>query len=61
MADFSNVDYWDERYANRPELFDWYQIYQNLKEFISLLFNKNDNILNIGAGTSSKLKQYFKK
>ncbi len=55
MADFSKADYWDDRYANHPELFDWYQIYPNLKEYISLLLNKNENILNVGAGTSSNL------
>jgi len=54
MADFSKVDYWEDRYANHPELFDWYQIYPNLRDFISLLLNKNDSVLNIGAGTSSK-------
>jgi hypothetical protein len=54
MSDYSDSEYWDERYANHPELFDWYQIYPNLKDYISLLFSRNDNILNCGAGTSSK-------
>jgi hypothetical protein len=59
MADYSKVDYWEERYANHPELFDWYQIYQNLKDYISLLLNKNDAILNVGAGTSSNIIKDF--
>lgn len=37
----------------QPEPFDWYQVYGGIKDVISQFINKNDKILNIGAGNSS--------
>ena len=36
------------------EPFDWYQVYGGIKDVISQHINKNDKILNVGAGNSRK-------
>jgi hypothetical protein len=54
MTDYSKLSYWEERYEVNPEPFDWYQIYQSLKDKISTFLKPNDKILILGAGTSSR-------
>ena len=40
-------------YFRQPEPFDWYQVYSGIKDVITQYINKNDKILNVGAGNSS--------
>jgi hypothetical protein len=53
MTDYSKLSYWEDRYKANPEPFDWYQIYDKLKEKISSFIKPLDKILILGAGTSS--------
>lgn len=39
----------------QPEPFDWYQVYSGIKDVITQYINKNDKILNVGSGNSSKV------
>ena len=52
LANYGKIEYWEERYARRPEPFDWYKVYSGIKEIISPYMTKNDKILNIGCGNS---------
>ena len=52
LANYGKIEYWEERYARRPEPFDWYQVYSGIKEIISQYMTKNDKILNVGCGNS---------
>ena len=54
MTDYSKLNYWEERYDNNSEPFDWYQIYDTLKEKIAAFIKPTDKILILGAGSSSK-------
>lgn len=55
MNDYSSQEYWDKRYAHEHlEVFEWYQVYDNLKEKISEFLKPEDEILYVGCGTSSK-------
>ncbi|KYQ89160.1 hypothetical protein DLAC_10405 [Tieghemostelium lacteum] len=44
--------YWDNRYINNPESFDWYQSYEGLKTIINEQTTHTDNILMVGCGNS---------
>ncbi|CAN6548389.1 unnamed protein product [Malus baccata var. baccata] len=48
--------YWDNRYANESESFDWYQKYQSLAPLINLYVprhpNQHNRILVVGCGNS---------
>ena len=52
MTDYSKLSYWEERYENHPDSFDWYQIYFTLKDKIFINLKPTDKILVLGAGTS---------
>ncbi|KJP86897.1 hypothetical protein AK88_03406 [Plasmodium fragile] len=50
---YGNISYWDERYTNEEEQFDWHQKWCSVKHIFSELNVRNDaKILNIGCGTS---------
>ena len=51
-SNYQKVEYWDNRYSNRPQPFDWLQTLSGLRTLIFKYINKNDNILNIGCGNS---------
>ena len=54
-GDYGDKAYWDQRYSEGNDLFDWYQKYDTLKPVIQdLLANKPATlrILNVGCGTS---------
>lgn len=54
MSDFDLKSYWEERYRNQKELFEWYQNYSSLKQIIIPIFKekKNPSILVPGCGNS---------
>lgn len=39
--------------SEHQEIFEWYQVYDNLKEKIGDLIKPEDKVLYIGSGTSS--------
>jgi hypothetical protein len=55
MTDYSQLKYWEERYENNPDPFDWYQTYTSLKEKLGSLAKPEEKILVVGAGSSSNL------
>ena len=52
MAQYGLTSYWDERYKRDPEFFDWYQKWENLREFIRPHIDPSHRILIIGCGLS---------
>ena len=60
MTDYSSVKYWDSRYLNEHmEIFEWYQTYDTLKEKIIDYIKPEDEILNIGCGTSKLAEDLY--
>ncbi|EUR48051.1 hypothetical protein PFBG_06160, partial [Plasmodium falciparum 7G8] len=54
---YGKISYWNERYTNEEEQFDWHQRWYGVKHIFTELEIKNDaNILNIGCGTSSLME-----
>ena len=54
-GDYGDKSYWNQRYSEGDELFDWYQKYDTIKPLIQDLFKDKPpslRILNIGCGTS---------
>ena len=59
MTDYSSLEYRENRYQNEHlEIFEWYQVYETLKEKISDYIKPEDKILYVGCGTSSKFIKY---
>lgn len=54
MAQYGKHEYWEDRYQKDKEQFDWYQRYSGLKDIITQYIKPTDQILNVGAGNSSK-------
>ncbi|KAG7582299.1 S-adenosyl-L-methionine-dependent methyltransferase [Arabidopsis suecica] len=51
---YSEKWYWDERYTNESEPFDWYQKYSSLAPLINLYVpHRNQRVLVIGCGNSA--------
>jgi hypothetical protein len=61
MTDYSKLEYWEDRYDDNPDPFDWYQIYSTIKEKLQNFIKQGDRILIIGAGSSCKKIKFFKK
>lgn len=56
MQDYGSASYWDERYAEVEEVYDWYQDYSTLRPFLKPYLKENDHefeILIPGCGNSS--------
>jgi ubiquinone/menaquinone biosynthesis C-methylase UbiE len=63
MSEYSNVEYWNDRYARDSEIFEWYQEYSHIKNILNKYINNNNNhnynahnkfnILVAGCGTSN--------
>ncbi|KAH7820389.1 putative protein kinase domain protein [Monocercomonoides exilis] len=52
MAEYGKLEYWEQRYSEDPNPFEWYQRYIALKPIINAEIKKDANILHIGCGTS---------
>ncbi|KAJ1444539.1 S-adenosyl-L-methionine-dependent methyltransferase [Pelagophyceae sp. CCMP2097] len=53
VAAYGKRDFWDERYLNNPEPFEWYHGYHALKGlFDELIGDKEAHILIVGCGNS---------
>ena len=60
MTDYSSLKYWEGRYLNEHmEIFEWYQTYDTLKEKIIDYIKQEDQILNIGCGTSKLAEDLY--
>ena len=66
MSQYGSVEYWNERYAKYGinlfgtdffrdgDCFQWYNQYSSFKDHIAKYVKKEDKILVIGCGDSSK-------
>lgn len=53
MSVYGKISYWNERYSNEVEQFDWHQKWHGVKHIFKDLNIKSDaKILNVGCGTS---------
>ena len=55
-SDYGDQSYWDQRYAEANELFDWYQKYKTIKPTIEDLWKDKKHlmqVLHVGCGNSS--------
>jgi hypothetical protein len=53
--DYGEQAYWDQRYSEDNELFDWYQRYDTLQPVIHSVIKgrgKVDRVLHVGCGNS---------
>ncbi|KAL3148121.1 hypothetical protein ABBQ38_014402 [Trebouxia sp. C0009 RCD-2024] len=50
--EYSDQDYWNERYSKASTSFEWYQRFDSLKHIITPLIPKDATILQIGVGNS---------
>ncbi|GMH71701.1 hypothetical protein TrRE_jg8614 [Triparma retinervis] len=59
MAHYSRLAYWDQRYREEKEPFEWYQNYQAIQVYCQENFLPTNKILNVGAGNSSLSEQMY--
>ena len=54
MNHYGSKDYWNERYKNDQEPFEWYQSYENLRAVLTKIFQRfnNPSVLVLGCGNS---------
>ncbi|EFA78103.1 hypothetical protein PPL_08751 [Heterostelium album PN500] len=52
MTKYGEKTYWDSRYKNNTDSFDWYQDYNGLRDTFSSNINKDGKILMVGCGNS---------
>eukprot|EP01103_Thecamoeba_quadrilineata_P015572 TRINITY_DN4964_c0_g1_i2.p1 TRINITY_DN4964_c0_g1~~TRINITY_DN4964_c0_g1_i2.p1 ORF type:complete len:184 (+),score=18.34 TRINITY_DN4964_c0_g1_i2:174-725(+) len=52
LHEYSNPQFWDERYRRDPEPFEWYQQYSGLKHILTKHIPKPSRILMVGCGNS---------
>ncbi|CAL6048950.1 Endothelin-converting_enzyme 2 [Hexamita inflata] len=50
---YHDAQYWDQRYINKPEQFDWYYTYADLIPQISFVLKPKQRFLCIGNGNST--------
>lgn len=50
--EYSNKEYWNERFLKTEGFFDWYVGWKELKDIFSNIINFNSNILIVGCGNS---------
>lgn len=54
MSHFGKLEFWEDRYEKDPDPYDWYQKYPKLRDIFSQYIKRDNMILNVGAGNSSK-------
>lgn len=54
MAKYSQLSYWEDRYTNDPEPFEWYQNFEGIKSVLIPVLGKfpSPSILHVGCGNS---------
>ena len=59
QSNYSKKDYWENRFQQTEGYFDWYVGWNELREYITPLINKESVILNIGCGNSKFSEQMY--
>jgi SAM-dependent methyltransferase len=49
---YASPDYWDGRYASRPDAFEWYHPWTDLAPLVAPFCDPSETALHIGCGTS---------
>ena len=55
LLDYGNKKYWDQRYQDAEDFFDWFQSYESLKPYMEDFFKQkgpDSMVMNVGCGTS---------
>jgi len=52
MPVYGKTEYWDNRYTDDPEPFDWYQRYSGIAHFVHKYVKRDDAVLVAGCGNS---------
>lgn len=52
LPPYGELEYWEKRYTEDPEIFEWYQDPEALMPLVKELFNPEGAVLVIGTGTS---------
>jgi ubiquinone/menaquinone biosynthesis C-methylase UbiE len=52
MAQYGRVQYWEDRYTDSPERFEWYQNYEGIRSHVHTHLRPNFRLLHVGAGNS---------
>jgi hypothetical protein len=53
MAQYGKQEYWDTRYQQDTDSFEWYQHWAGFKDSVRSILDANQQILIVGAGNSS--------
>eukprot|EP01017_Pseudomicrothorax_dubius_P000311 TRINITY_DN0_c1537_g1_i1.p1 TRINITY_DN0_c1537_g1~~TRINITY_DN0_c1537_g1_i1.p1 ORF type:complete len:223 (+),score=60.38 TRINITY_DN0_c1537_g1_i1:46-714(+) len=59
MTQYGRPEYWEKRYTNDPEPFDWYQRYSGVKDIVTQYITAESKILNVGAGNSRMSEEMY--
>lgn len=59
MAQYGKQDYWEERYNQDSEPFDWYQRWSGVKDILPQFILPTSQILNIGCGNSRMSEEMY--
>lgn len=52
MAQYGKAEYWDSRYANDTDPFEWYQHWAGFKDIVNPYLQSGNQILVVGCGNS---------
>lgn len=55
MAEYAKAAYWDDRYTQDPETFEWFQSYSGIAHILKQYINDKSRVLVVGCGNSRKL------
>jgi len=55
VLEYGSLSYWQKRYFNDPNSFDWYLKFSDFESLIAPHFHNEKQVLVIGCGTSSTL------
>lgn len=59
-AQYSQKDYWNERFKKDQGHFDWYAGWKELKNYIKTLIEPSSSILVVGCGNSRMSEEMYK-
>ena len=49
---YGDPKYWDQRYKETPEIYEWLENYKSLSSLLNQFVQKTDKIINLGCGNS---------
>ena len=59
MAQYGKPEYWENKYKDCTEKFDWYQRYSGVKDIVTQYISPSFQILNIGCGNSRMSEEMY--